>query len=110
MNLSGILVVTRPERMAATVERLQALPGVEVHFQEPETGKLVVVQEAEDVHAEVEGLRRIKALPDIVLAEMVQHYFEEDTAEVAQMPPDLDRLSGMDPNRAGLGGRWWSKA
>jgi nitrate reductase NapD len=78
MNLSGILVMTRGEYMAETAERLDNLPGVEVHYRDAAAGKIVVVQEAETVKDEVEGLKRIKALPNIVLAEMVHHWFEED--------------------------------
>jgi nitrate reductase NapD len=40
-----------------------------------------VTQEAESVGAELEGLDRIKAIPNVILAEMVYHYFEDDRIE-----------------------------
>jgi periplasmic nitrate reductase NapD len=78
MNLSGILVVVQPKQTASMTATLNLLPGVEVRQQEPETGRLILVQEAPDVEAEMEGLRRIQALPGVALAEMVYHYFEEE--------------------------------
>ena len=89
MNLSGILVVVHPARTAAMAELLNALPGVEVHQQDPQTGRLILVQEAMDIDGEVEGLRRIQSLPGVAMAEMVYHYFEADDSEVEALPEQL---------------------
>lgn len=78
INLSGILVAARPAWLATVKAALEALPGVEVHQVDEVTGRIVVVQEAPDIHAEIEGLRRIQALPHVVMAEMVYHYFADD--------------------------------
>lgn len=91
MNLSGILVISRPDRLEATVRNLKALPGVEVHLTDPSTGRIVLVQEAEDVCAEVDGLKAIQSLPNIVLAEMVYHYFEDDTRPLDEIPQELNQ-------------------
>lgn len=80
MNISGILVVVPPQRMESSIASLNALAGVSVHHTDHGTGRIVVTQEAESVSAEVEGLRRIQALPDVILAELVYHYFD-DAAE-----------------------------
>jgi len=77
MNRSGILVVVSPAHMAAAIERLNALPGVEVRHSDPATGKIVVTQEAPTVEAEVEGLRRIQMQPHVLVAEMVRHHVDE---------------------------------
>lgn len=89
MNLSGILVVAGKGSQADVIAQLETLPGVEVHHVDSTSGRIVVTLEAEDIQTEVEGLRRIKALPHIALAEMVYHYFAEDTAEHTELPPDL---------------------
>ena len=78
MNISGILVIASGPRLAETIQALNALPGVDVHHTETATGRMVVTQEAASVQEEVEGLQRIKALPHVVLAEMVHHHFEDD--------------------------------
>jgi len=97
MNLSGILVVTKPEYQAGVVEALNGLEGVEVHQVDAASGRIVVVQEAADIHAEIDGVKRIKALPHVILAEMVYHYLAEDEREYEDMPAELqDRQSGFD--------------
>jgi periplasmic nitrate reductase NapD len=78
MNYSGIVVICRPDEVPAVADRLGELPGVEVHYREQEQGKIVVVQEAETVAAEMDGIKRIKRLPGVILADMMYHYFEED--------------------------------
>ena len=89
MNLSGILVVATPERQAEVVGALNALEGVEVHQVDAASGRIIAVQEATDIHAEIEGVKRIKALPHVVMAEMVYHYIAEDDKVYEQVPPEL---------------------
>ena len=94
MNVSGILVVVPPEQIAAAIASLDRLHGVEVHHRDMATGRIIVTQEAETIQAEVDGLKRIKALPHVILAEMVYHCFEEDSDLSGGIPPELE---GMDP-------------
>jgi nitrate reductase NapD len=68
---------------------LNALEGVEVHQVDAATGRIVAVQEASDIHAEIEGVKRIKAVPDVIMAEMVYHYLAEDERIYEAMPPEL---------------------
>jgi nitrate reductase NapD len=100
MNVSGVLVVVPAADTAAAVEALGALPGVEVHHTHPETGRIVVTVEAETVPDEVEALQRIKALPGVVLAEMVYHNFEEDPEIIESRPSSVPPALGeqdVDP-------------
>jgi nitrate reductase NapD len=95
MNLSGILVMTRPEYLPGVVAELNALQGVEVH-QQDDLGRLVVVLEAERVRDEADGLRRIKAVPHVLMAEMVVHYFEDDDEAISELPPEVAALPGLN--------------
>ena len=90
MNISGILVVTSPEHIDDVSEKLKALPGIDIHFTDNNTGKIVITQEAETVREEVDGLKRIRTLPHVVLAEMSSHYFEEDREILDAIPEELD--------------------
>lgn len=97
MNLSGIVVFVPPSRLAESVVALNALAGIEVHHTQAESGKIVVVQEAQTVHDEIEGLKRIKALPGVIAAELVYHYFAEDPAlGRGGVESDLSALDGME--------------
>lgn len=93
MNLSGILVETKPQWLNDVVARLNALAGVEVHHTDAATGRIIAIQEAADIHAEIEGLKRIKALPHVVLAEMVYHYIAEDENIYEDLPPELQEAA-----------------
>jgi nitrate reductase NapD len=95
MNLSGILVMARPENLPRVAAELNALPGVEVHQQDP-VGRLVVVLEADKVRAEADGLRQIQAVPGVLMAEMVFHYFEEDDEVLPELPPEIADLPGLN--------------
>lgn len=101
MNYSGILVITTQDQLDPLRNSLNALDGVEVHHVDEETSRLIVVQEAGSINDEVNGLKRIKALPGVVLAEMVTHYFGEAGSEALAdaMPEDIDAEAGFD-NRA----------
>lgn len=82
MNLSGILVVADAARIDVVLADLAALEGVEVHAADRASGRIVVVQEAPDVDAEVAGFMRIRTLPHVLAADLVCHYFgEQDAAE-----------------------------
>jgi len=72
------------------VDHLNGLDGIEVHHIEAATGRIVITQEAETIKAEVDGLKRIRALPGIILAEMSYHNFEDDNELVDAIPEDLD--------------------
>ena len=95
MNLSGILVVASPGIIETVVEQLNELPGVTVYHRDDPTGRIIIVQEAETVHAEVDGLRRIKALPGILFAELVYHYLADDNSDASLPPSNLDSMCGI---------------
>ncbi len=89
MNLSGILVTAEPGHVEAVARALGGLPGVEVSRTDDDAGRFVVVQEAPEVGAEVEGFGRIRALPHVLAVDLVCHCFEDADAPagVCAAPP-----------------------
>jgi nitrate reductase NapAB chaperone NapD len=83
------------EHVAQVAQSLSALPGVEVCQSDLASGKLVVIQEAPSVGAEVEGFKRIRALPHVIAADLVQHYFEHDDELIQAIPDELNGLEGI---------------
>jgi nitrate reductase NapD len=81
--------MAKPESHGQVIEALNALEGVEVHQVDAASGRIVAVQEAADIHAEIEGIKRIKAVPHVIMAEMVYHYLAEDERAYEAMPPEL---------------------
>jgi nitrate reductase NapD len=90
VNISGILVIVSPQRVESMVDQLNGLDGIDVHHIEAATGRIVITQEAETINDEVNGLKRIRALPGIILAEMSYHNFEDDNELVNAIPAELD--------------------
>lgn len=95
MNLSGILVTTRPEHLAPVATALAGLPGVEVRQTDARTGRIVVVQEAAEIGAEMDGFMHMRALPHVLNVDLVCHYFGDETPEAPGMPPTPH--PGQDP-------------
>jgi len=98
LNLSGILVVARPGQFDECLAVLPLLDGVEVHQTDPETGRIVIVQAALSVDDEVAGLQRIQALPSVVAADLVYHYFGDSAETEADLAAALARLSDSPPH------------
>lgn len=96
MNFSGIVVTADPPHFDAVVAALEAVPGVEAHHCDRVSGRIIVVQEAADVHAEVEGFRRIRALPHVLGADLVYHYFGDQTDAEPDLAALLARLDDAD--------------
>jgi len=88
-------VAALPEHVAEVAQSLSALQGLEVFQADVASGKLVVVQEAASVGEEVEGFKRIRAVPNVIAADLVQHYFEEDKELIHAIPDGLDDLEGV---------------
>jgi nitrate reductase NapD len=72
--LSGLVVRTTPDRFDAVLAALGTLPGISVHHTDAATARIVVVQDAPSVGAEMDGMRAIQSLPGVVDASLVYHY------------------------------------
>ena len=93
MNLSGILVVSAPADIDAVLAHLASIDGVEVDRVDRGSGRIVVVQEAADVAAEVAGFGRIRALPQVLSVDLVCHYFGDAPAGEPQIERVLASLA-----------------
>lgn len=80
MNITGILVHTRPDQTEAVRVRLEAMPGVEVHAVTPE-GRLVVTVEKADDQEMAEALEGFALIPQIISTSLVYHHFDEGGPE-----------------------------
>ncbi|MFN3883631.1 MAG: chaperone NapD [Rhodocyclaceae bacterium] len=77
MNISSIIVIPHPDHIAAVRDRLQVLPGVELHAVSPE-GRMIATLEAESDRETVELFERISLLEGVMSASMVYHQKEND--------------------------------
>jgi len=72
--LSGLVIRTTPDRFDDVLAALRTLRGVSVHHTDTATARIVVVQEAPTLGAEMDGMRRMQTLPGVVDASLVYHY------------------------------------
>ena len=77
MNISGVLVQSRPDRIAAVTDQLNGLCGVEVH-QASDDGRLIVTVEDTDAKASGDTMVQISLMPGVIAASLVYHHFEPD--------------------------------
>lgn len=82
MNISSVLVYTRPQDLQLVREHLSTLTGVEVHAAS-ENGRLIVIIEADSVQAVADIFAQINQQPCVFAASMVYHQFEPDPDEEA---------------------------
>ncbi len=87
MNISSIIVKTRPENYDAVWLNLKESELCEVHFGDKEKGVIIITIEGECVEEEIEKLRQIEEMPFIISADMHMSYCEE---ELDKMMEDID--------------------
>ena len=76
MNVSSIVVRTRPEAVKSVIAALEASGLCDVFFSDKQ-GRIVVTVEGETVDGEMEKLVAIQNLPDVLGADLV-YAFSDD--------------------------------
>ena len=73
MNYSGVLVSAFPGRYDEMLRELDTIEGVEVHQQDPDHNRCIIVIEAPDVL-----FKAVSTLSGVADAALVVHNFEDD--------------------------------
>lgn len=77
MNISGVLVHARPERVDAVARALADLASVEVHATAPNGRLVVTIEEPDGVVGKT--ILQIERLPDVLAAALVYQRSEPDS-------------------------------
>ena len=80
MNVSSIVVRTRPEQLAIVLAGLKSIEQCEVHFHDAQ-GRIIVTIEGADTESELATLKMIQKVPHVASAELVFAYSEHELAE-----------------------------
>lgn len=75
-SISGLSVQTHPDRMVAVKERLQALPGVEVHMTDPSGKMVVTVEEEPGERTMVDTITRVSQVDGVIATALVYTHQE----------------------------------
>ncbi len=86
MNVSGVLVQTRPEHIEQVVNLLKEIEFVDYHMHN-ELGKIVVTIEGENVSEETARLHLIQKIPHVLAADMMYAFAEDE------LDAERDKLS-----------------
>lgn len=76
MNISGVIVRARPEKLAAVRDRLAEIAGVEVHAATDDGRLIVTVEEAND-RLLADTVLSLNDVPGVLAASMVYHQYDE---------------------------------
>jgi nitrate reductase NapAB chaperone NapD len=89
--VSGILVGCDPLKMDSVQARLDAFDWAQVHHR-ADDGRMVMTLEATGTDQSMDRLREIQQVEDVLMAEMVEYYFEDEV----QMRPLADGQKGIE--------------
>ena len=78
MNISGVIVHARPEKLAAVRQRLAGIAGVEVHAASDD-GKLIVTVEEENDRILADTVLSLRDVPGVLSASMVYHEYVDES-------------------------------
>jgi len=87
MNISSIIVKTKPEHYDAVWLNLKESNLCDVHFGDKNKGIIIITIEGETVEEEIAKLTQIEEMPFIISADMHMSYCEE---ELEKMKEDID--------------------
>ena len=77
MNLSSIVVLTTPQYIESVIQSIKESGEFEYHLHD-EKGRIIVTIEGEDTEEEIRKLKTLQQLPNVISAEMVFAYSEDE--------------------------------
>lgn len=83
MNLSSIVVQTKPEHLEEVLDAIKSSNDFEYHLHD-EKGRIIVTIEGKDTGEEISKLKNLQALPHVISAEMVFAYSEDELEQERQ--------------------------
>ena len=99
MNISGILVQTKPENIEAVITAIKLNDFCEYHMHD-EKGRIIVTIEGEKVEEEIGKLKQLQAVKGVIAADMMYAYAEDELNEIRDKLDANEELPSWlnDPN------------
>lgn len=94
MNISSIVIQTRPEFLDEVIENVKACGACDYHLHD-EKGRIIVTIEGEGVTEELQKLRVIEAIPHVIAADMQMAYSEDELGENIRVLENADAVPAM---------------
>ncbi len=77
MNLSSVVILTKPEHLEEVLASVRSSDACEYHLHD-EKGRIIVTIEGKDTDEEVSKLKKIQTFPHVISAEMAFAYSEAE--------------------------------
>ncbi len=77
MNISGILVQTKPEHTESVIKKIKQSNCCEYHIHD-EKGRIIVTIEGENTEEEIKKLKILQSFDNIISADMMYAYSEDE--------------------------------
>ena len=91
MNVSSIVVQAMSEHIDGLVEVFKATDFCDYHLHDKEKGKIILTVEGEGVEEEIEKLIKIQKTPNVMAADMMMTYQEDE------LDAEVKRLEAENP-------------
>jgi len=94
MNISSIVVQTRPEFLDEVVEALKECEVCEYHLHD-DKGRVIITIEGAGVEEELKKLRVVENIPHVISADMQMAYSEDELDEHIEVLSNSDVVPKM---------------
>ncbi|RLD52836.1 MAG: nitrate reductase [Bacteroidetes bacterium] len=91
MNLSSVVIQTRPEHLNEVLEAVKESEICEYHLHDKK-GRIIVTIEGKGTEEEISKIRAIEKMPNVISADMVFAYSEDELEQ------ERDKLEKTDDN------------
>ena len=95
MNISSIVVQCKQEHYDSVKEALESSGLCDYHFGDKEKGKIIITIEGADVSEDLSKLNAVQAIPNIITADMMQTYQEDQLDEEIKALEEADMVPAM---------------
>ena len=85
MNVSSVIVRAAKEKIESVISNINAVDFCEVHFFDS-GGKIVATIEGESIHDQMEKMKKIQSMPDVLSINLSYSYCEDEvTGAIEEM-------------------------
>ena len=78
MNISSIVIQTKPLHVKEIIAICEASDFCDYHFSDEEKGKIVVTIEGENLDEEMAKMKKVEQIPHVICADLIMAYSEDE--------------------------------
>ena len=91
MNVSSIVVKTKPEYIQTVTDSINAIDLCDVHLHDEE-GRIIVTVEGNEIKGQMELMKQIQDLPNVFGVSLAYSYCENELAALAEQMKETEAV------------------